>query len=181
MILKKIEVADKFTRHPVLHRLLPKVHEDLTATYTRKLHKWLLIAPLIGLMVELTITGVAVIILREMWPVVLAYYLHHHWAIVHGLVLGCALTGLIMQYLTPDPTSTRPRRSSSRTTSTGVPSICALYQQSCWQRSPPSASAGVPRWRVRASTAERLSGRGFGRGCRGCDAFASMNATAASC
>lgn len=103
MILKKIEVAGKFTRHPVLRRFLPKVHEDLTATYTRNLHKWLLIAPLIGLMAGLTITAVAVIILREMWPVVLAYYLHHHWAIVPGLVLGCALTGLIMQYLTPDP------------------------------------------------------------------------------
>jgi CIC family chloride channel protein len=96
MILEKIEVAGKFTRHPVLRRLLPKVHEDLTATYTRNLHKWLLIAPLIGLMAGLTITAVAVIILREMWPVVLAYYLHHHWAIVPGLVLGCALTGLIM-------------------------------------------------------------------------------------
>jgi chloride channel protein, CIC family len=103
MILKKIEVAGKFTRHPVLRRLLPKVHEDLTATYTRNLHKWLLIAPLIGLIAGLTITAVAVIILREMWSVVLAYYLHHHWAIVPGLVLGCALTGLIMQYLTPDP------------------------------------------------------------------------------
>ena len=103
MILKKIEVAGKFTRHPVLRRLLPKVHEDLTATYTRNLHKWLLIAPLIGLMAGLTIPAIAVIILREMWPVVFAYYLHHHWAIFPGLVLGCALTGLIMQYLTPDP------------------------------------------------------------------------------
>jgi CIC family chloride channel protein len=63
MILKKIEVAGKLTRHPVLRRLLlPKVHEELTATYTRNLHKWLLIAPLIGLMAGLTITPVAVII-----------------------------------------------------------------------------------------------------------------------
>jgi hypothetical protein len=73
MILKKIEVAGKFTRHSVLRRLLPKVHEDLTATYTRNLHKWLLIAPLIGLMAGLTITAVAVIILREMWPVVMGW------------------------------------------------------------------------------------------------------------
>lgn len=84
-------------------RLLPKVQEDLTSTYTRNLHKWLLIAPLIGLMAGLTITAVAVIILREMWPRVLTYYLAHPWAIVPGLVMGCAITGLIMQYLTPDP------------------------------------------------------------------------------
>ena len=89
-------------KHPLLRQLLPKVREDLTLTYTRNLHKWLFIAPLIGLMAGLTITAVALIILREMWPRVLTYYLAHHWAIVPGLVLGCALTGLIMQYLTPD-------------------------------------------------------------------------------
>ncbi len=93
----------KFTQHPLLRRYLPKVHEDLTATYARNLHKWLLIAPLIGITTGLTITAVAVIILRKMWPAVLAYYLHHHGAIVPGLVLGCAITGLIMQYLTGDP------------------------------------------------------------------------------
>jgi CIC family chloride channel protein len=93
----------KFTQHPLLRRYLPKVHEDLTATYARNLHKWLLIAPLIGIITGLTITAVAVIILRKMWPAVLGYYLHHHWAIIPGLVLGCAITGLIMQYLTGDP------------------------------------------------------------------------------
>lgn len=91
------------TQHPLLRRYFPKVHEDLSATYARNLHKWLLIAPLIGITAGLTITAVAVIILREMWPPVLEYYLHHHWAIVPGLVTGCALTGLIMQYLTWDP------------------------------------------------------------------------------
>jgi CIC family chloride channel protein len=87
----------------LLRRYLPRVHQDLTATYMRNLHKWLLIAPLIGLVTGLTITAVAVIILREMWPAVLGYYLHHHWAIVPGLVLGSAITGLIMQFLTPNP------------------------------------------------------------------------------
>jgi CIC family chloride channel protein len=90
-------------RYPVLRQFLPKVQEDLGATYRRNLHKWLLIAPLVGVIAGLTITAVAIIILREMWPPVLAYYLHHHWAIVPGLVLGCALTGLIMQLFTPNP------------------------------------------------------------------------------
>ena len=94
---------NKFMQYSLLRRFLPKVHEDLAATYARNLHKWLLIAPLIGITAGLTITAVAVIILHKMWPPVLAYYLHHHWAIVPGLVLGCALTGLIMQFLTRDP------------------------------------------------------------------------------
>ena len=87
----------------LLHRYLPKVREDLGVTYTRHLHKWLVVAPLIGLLAGLTVTAVAVVILREMWPVVLNYYLWHHWAIVPGLVVGCASTGLIMQWFTPDP------------------------------------------------------------------------------
>ncbi len=86
-----------------LRPLLRPVRVDLTATYTRKLHKWLVIAPMVGVMTGLTITAVAVVILREMWPRVLGFYLGHHWAIVPGLVLGCVVTGLIMQYLTPDP------------------------------------------------------------------------------
>ena len=101
--MKQLKPIKKFTQYPLLRRFLPKIHEDLTATYARNLHKWLLIAPLIGIITGLTITAVAVIILRLIWPAVLAYYLHHHWAIVPGLALGCALTGLIMQYLTEDP------------------------------------------------------------------------------
>src|SRR5258707_796643 len=90
-------------RHRLFRRYLPKVHEDLSVTYARNLHQWLLIAPLIGLITGLTITLVAVIILRWLWPAVLGYYLHHRWAIVPGLAVGCAVTGLIMEYLTPDP------------------------------------------------------------------------------
>ena len=90
-------------RLSLVRRFLPKVQQDLGATYTRNLHKWLLIAPLVGLITGLTITAVAVIILRELWPTVLAYYLQHHWAIVPGLVFGCALTGVIMQLFTSDP------------------------------------------------------------------------------
>lgn len=36
-------------------------------------------------------------------PVVLGCYLRHHWTIVPGLVLGFVVTGLIMQFFTPDP------------------------------------------------------------------------------
>ena len=101
--MKQTKPEGIIANYPLLRRYLPQVHEDLTATYARNLHKWLLIAPAIGVMTGLTITAVAVLILREMWPAVLGYYLHHHWAIVPGLVLGCAITGLIMQYLTSDP------------------------------------------------------------------------------
>ena len=90
-------------KYSLLRRYFPRVQEDLSATYARNLHQWLLIAPVIGVTTGLTITAVAVIILRKMWPPVLEYYLHHHWAIIPGLVGGCALTGLIMQFLTSDP------------------------------------------------------------------------------
>jgi CIC family chloride channel protein len=93
----------KFSQYSLLRRHLPLVHEDLSTTYARNLHKWLLIAPIIGILAGLAITGIAEVLLRKMWPPVLAYYLHHHWAIIPGLVAGCALTGLIMQFFTPDP------------------------------------------------------------------------------
>ncbi|HTW48530.1 MAG TPA: chloride channel protein [Acidobacteriaceae bacterium] len=92
-----------FHRHPLLRRYLPLVHEDLTHVYARDLRKWLVIAPIIGIVTGLAVTGIAVVILGEAWPPVLRYYLGHHWAIVPGLVLGSVLAGLIMQFLTPDP------------------------------------------------------------------------------
>jgi CIC family chloride channel protein len=93
----------QIVQHPLLRRYVPRVQEDLTATYSRDLHKWLVISPIIGVTSGLAITAIAVIILKKMWPAVLGYYLHHHWAIVPGLVVGFIVTGLIMQYLTPDP------------------------------------------------------------------------------
>ena len=90
-------------QHPLLRRYLPLVHEDLTAVYSRDLQKWLIIAPIIGVITGLAITGIAIIILGKLWPVVLAYYLRHHWAIVPCMVLAFAVTGLIMQFLTSDP------------------------------------------------------------------------------
>lgn len=94
---------DWLLHHPLLRKYLPLVHEDLVAVYSRDLQKWLIVAPIIGVSTGLAVTAVTEIILRELWPAVLRYYLHHHWAIVPGLVLGFALTGLIMQFLTPDP------------------------------------------------------------------------------
>lgn len=90
-------------KYPLLRKYMPLVHEDLTATYSRDLHKWLIIAPVIGVTTGLAITAIAIIMLGKLWPVVLAYYLGHHWAIVPGLVAAFAVTGLIMQFLTPDP------------------------------------------------------------------------------
>jgi CIC family chloride channel protein len=91
------------SKYPLLRKYLPLVHDDLGATYSRNLHKWLVIAPIIGVASGLTVTAVAVIILRELWPPVFRYYLGHHWAIVPGVTLGFVATGLIMQFLTPDP------------------------------------------------------------------------------
>ncbi|HXH48987.1 MAG TPA: chloride channel protein [Terriglobia bacterium] len=79
------------------------MREDLAAIYSRDLHKWLFVAPVIGLLAGLAITGIAVIILDVMWPPMLDYFLRHHWAIVPGLLLGFVLTGLIMQYFVADP------------------------------------------------------------------------------
>jgi CIC family chloride channel protein len=90
-------------QQPRLHKYFALVQEDMRAVYARDLRKWLIVAPVIGLVTGLVITGVVVIILGKLWPAVLGYYLQHHWSIVPGLVLGFIATGLIMQFLTPDP------------------------------------------------------------------------------
>lgn len=94
--------SDRLLRHPLFGKYFSLVHEDLSAVYARDLRKWLIIAPVIGLITGLVITGVVVIILGKLWPPVLSYYLHHHWAIVPGITFGFIVTGLIMQFLTPD-------------------------------------------------------------------------------
>lgn len=87
----------------LLGRYAVLVREDLTNVYSRDLKKWLIIAPLVGLATGLAITAIAVIILKVLWPTVLGYFLAHHWAIVPGMTLAFAVTGLIMQRLTSDP------------------------------------------------------------------------------
>jgi chloride channel protein, CIC family len=91
------------SKFPLLRKYLPLVHEDLGHIYSRGLFKWLVIAPIIGVVTGLAITAVAVVILRVVWPPVLAFYLQHHWAIIPGIAFGFLVTGLIMQFLTPDP------------------------------------------------------------------------------
>jgi chloride channel protein, CIC family len=86
-----------------LRKYLPGVHEDLGAAYARDLHKWLAIAPIIGVVTGLLIVAVVVLLLRVIWPPVLSCYLHHPWTIVPGLGAGFAVTGLVMQRFTPDP------------------------------------------------------------------------------
>ncbi|MEO6964568.1 MAG: chloride channel protein, partial [Acidobacteriaceae bacterium] len=99
----KPKIRDRIVSHPILRKYFPLVHEDLTAVYARDLQKWLLIAPIIGLITGLTITGIAIVILDKLWPVVLHLFLHHYWTIVPVLTVSFAVTGLIMQYMTPDP------------------------------------------------------------------------------
>ena len=89
--------------HARLSKYTALVHEDMAATYSRDLHEWLLIAPIIGVLTGLVITLVAKIILSWMWPPVLRYYLGHRLMIVPGVVCGFVIAGLIMQYLTPNP------------------------------------------------------------------------------
>ncbi len=93
----------RFSKHPLLRKYTALVNEDLTATYSRDIQKWLLVAPVIGILAGLIITGIAVLVLDVIWAALLPYYLAHHWAIVVGLVGGFFVTGLIMQFRTPDP------------------------------------------------------------------------------
>ena len=93
----------RFFKHPLLRKYTALVNEDLTATYSRDIQKWLLVAPIIGVLTGLIITGIAVLVLDVIWAALLPYYLAHHWAIVVGLVAGFFVTGLIMQFCTPDP------------------------------------------------------------------------------
>ncbi|HJU29339.1 MAG TPA: chloride channel protein [Candidatus Binataceae bacterium] len=89
--------------HPLVRRYKALVQEDLTATYSRAIQKWLLVAPIIGVATGLVISGLTWLILVVIWTRLLPFYLRHHWAIVPCLVVGFLVTGLIMQFRTPDP------------------------------------------------------------------------------
>ncbi len=93
----------KLLNHPRLKKYASLVNEDLTATYSRDIQKWLLVAPVIGIVTGLVITGIAWLILDTIWAALLPVYLSRHWLILPGLVAGFLLTGLIMQFRTPDP------------------------------------------------------------------------------
>ena len=93
----------RLIQHPLLRKYFPRVAEDLAATYTRDLHKWLIIAPIIGITTGLAVTGIAVVILKELWPPLLHLFLRRPWTILPVMTAAFAVTGLIMQFLTPDP------------------------------------------------------------------------------
>ena len=90
-------------KYPILRRYTAIVREDLSATYSRDIQKWLLVGPIIGIVVGLLITLLTKILLDTIWVAVLPVYLQHHWTIIPGLAMGFFLTGLIMQYRTPAP------------------------------------------------------------------------------
>ena len=83
--------------HPLWRKYTALVHEDLTATYSRDVHKWLLVAPIVGVGAGLVITGINQVILNGVWAFLRPYYYKHHWAIVPGLLVGFLIAGLVMQ------------------------------------------------------------------------------------
>lgn len=87
----------------LLRRYLSLFRGDLARAYERNLRKWLLVAPIIGVATGLVTTGITVIILKELWPPVLACFVRHPWVILPIMVSAFAAAGLIMQFLTPDP------------------------------------------------------------------------------
>lgn len=89
--------------HPIVRRYRHLVREDLGATYARHHHKWLLVAPLVGVVTGLFITGLTEVMLVWLWPAVLALYEAHPLLMPVGLVAGFVVAGLLMQYATPNP------------------------------------------------------------------------------
>jgi chloride channel protein, CIC family len=87
----------------LLRRYSALVSEDLSTTYSRDIQKWLLVAPIIGILSGLVITGIAKLILGIIWAAVLPYMLAHHASIIPIVLVGFLMTGLIMQFLTRDP------------------------------------------------------------------------------
>jgi chloride channel protein, CIC family len=100
---KQGRAAGSLRRWVRARRLMAAMRGDLKAAYARDLRKWLVIAPVIGVVTGLVATGIVVVILQELWPAVMGCYLRHHWTIVPGLAAGFVAAGLIMQWFTPDP------------------------------------------------------------------------------
>ncbi len=101
-MLKRVFNADRY-RHPLLRRYASAAHDELDAIYSRDIQKWLLIAPLIGIVTGLIITLITTVLLDTIWARMLPFYLRHHWTILPGLIFGFYLTGVIMQRRAPDP------------------------------------------------------------------------------
>jgi CIC family chloride channel protein len=100
---RKASPLPKLRNHPRLRKYTALLQQDLSATYSRDLHKWLVIAPIVGIFTGLLVTLIAEIILKWMWPHILALFLAHPLFIIPGIGAGFLIAGLLMQYLTPDP------------------------------------------------------------------------------
>jgi CIC family chloride channel protein len=64
--------------HQRLRRYTTLVYEDLSATYSRDIQKWLLVAPIIGIVTGVVTSLVTVAILGLAWARILPLYLRHH-------------------------------------------------------------------------------------------------------
>lgn len=89
--------------HPQFGGLLNSSAKEPVSAGSRSARKWLLVAPLVGLVTGLVIVGIVVVILDLMWNRILPLYYRHHALIIPLTTFGFIVTGLIMQYLTPDP------------------------------------------------------------------------------
>ena len=89
--------------HHLIRKCSALVSEDLSATYSRDIQKWLLVAPIIGIASGLIITGIAILILGYIWAAILPLMIAHHGVIIPITLAGFVATGLIMQFLTRDP------------------------------------------------------------------------------
>src|SRR5579885_3503588 len=89
--------------HPLIRKCSALVSEDWSATYSRDIQKWLVVAPIIGIASGLIITAIAILILGHLWAAILPLMIAHHGAIIPVTLAGFVATGLIMQFLTRDP------------------------------------------------------------------------------
>jgi CIC family chloride channel protein len=95
--------SGKFLNHPRLRKYTAIVRRDLSASYSRDLHKWLLVAPIVGVLTGLLTTLISQSVLKWLWPNFLALIFVHPVLAVPILAAGFLIAGLLMQYLTPDP------------------------------------------------------------------------------
>ncbi len=98
-----LKTSDRILRHPLLRKYTAVIRQDLSATYSRDIHKWLIVAPIIGVVTGLVVTGITYVILDSVWAFLLPTYIRHHAYIIPGLLVGFVLTGIIMQRFTHDP------------------------------------------------------------------------------
>jgi CIC family chloride channel protein len=77
-------IASLGNKYHLLRRYAAVFRTDLNATYSRDIQKWLLVAPVIGIVVGLLITLLTTILLDTIWVAILPLYLRHHWMIIPG-------------------------------------------------------------------------------------------------